>query len=108
MPLPLQLCTLNPLGSSNKKSLPRLDSLSDLSNIYYDFELEALHRESLIDEYVELCARFERSLVETRALKRKLRHAQSAVYCFEVAQMALKQHWQAKEVDNNCKSIPML
>ena len=101
MPLPLQLCTRNLLGGSSKKSLPRLDSLSDLSNIDYDLDLEALDRESLVDEYVELRARFERSLVEIRALKRELRQAQSAVDGFEVAQMALKQQWQAKEVDYN-------
>lgn len=101
MPLPLQLCTRNLLGGSSKKSLPRLDSLSDLSNIDYDLDLESLDRESLVDEYVELRARFERSLVEIRALKRELRQAQSAVDGFEVAQMALKQQWQAKETDYN-------
>ncbi|KAI9561005.1 hypothetical protein GHT06_011961 [Daphnia sinensis] len=99
MPLPLQLCSRNLLGGSSKKSLPRLDSLSDLSNIDYDLDLEALDRESLVDEYVELRARFERSLVEIRALKRELRQAQSAMDGFEVAQMALKQQWQAKESD---------
>lgn len=99
MPLPLQLCSRNLLGGSSKKSLPRLDSLSDLSNIDYDLDLEALDRESLVDEYVELRARFERSLVEIRALKRELRLAQSAMDGFEVAQMALKQQWQAKESD---------
>ncbi|XP_057372527.1 protein outspread-like [Daphnia carinata] len=99
MPLPLQLCNRNLLGGSSKKSLPRLDSLSDLSNIDYDLDLEALDRESLVDEYVELRARFERSLVEIRALKRELRQTQSAMDGFEVAHMALKQQWQAKEGD---------
>lgn len=99
MPLPLQLCSRNMLGGSSKKSLPRLDSLSDLSNIDYDLDLDNLDRESLIDEYVELRARFERSLVEIRALKRELRQTQSALDGFEVAHMALKQQWQAKEGD---------
>lgn len=99
MPLPLQLCSRNMLGGSSKKSLPRLDSLSDLSNIDYDLDLEGLDRESLIDEYVELRARFERSLIEIRALKRELRQTQSALDGFEVAHMALKQQWQAKEGD---------
>ena len=99
MPLPLQLCNRNLLGGSSKKSLPRLDSLSDLSNIDYDLDLDALERESLVDEYVELRARFERSLVEIRALKRELRQTQSALDGFEVAHMALKQQWQAKEGD---------
>lgn len=99
--MPLQLCSRNLLGGSSKKSLPRLDSLSDLSNIDYDLDLDALDRESLVDEYVELRARFERSLVEIRALKRELRQTQSAMDGFEVAQMALKQQWQAKESDYN-------
>lgn len=99
MPLPLQLCSRNLLGGSSKKSLPRLDSLSDLSNIDYDLDLEVLDRESLVDEYVELRARFERSLVEIRALKRELRQTQSALDSVEVAHMALKQQWQAKEGD---------
>lgn len=99
MPLPLQLCSRNLLGGSSKKSLPRLDSLSDLSNIDYDLDLESLDRESLVDEYVELRARFERSLVEIRALKKELRQSQSALDGFEVAHMALKQQWQAKEAD---------
>jgi len=125
MPLPLQLCSRNLLGTKlntinrlimsrnsnvcglclvggstgSKKSLPRLDSLSDLSNIDYDLDLESLDREGLVDEYVELRARFERSLVEIRALKRELRQTQSALDGFEVAQLALKQQWQAKEND---------
>ena len=54
MPLPLQLC------ANLKKSLPRLDSLSDLSNIDYDLDLHSIEREELVDEYLELRTRFEK------------------------------------------------
>ena len=60
---------------------------------------QARGREALVDEYVELRARFERSLVEIRVLKRELRQTQSALDGYEVAQVALKQQWQAKEAD---------
>lgn len=100
VPLQLQLCNRNLLGGSeSKKSLHRLDSLSDLSNIDYDLDLESMDREALVDEYVELRTRFERSLVEIRALKRELRQTQSALDGYEVAQVALRQQWQAKEAD---------
>lgn len=94
--------TLNELictGGSSKKSLARLDSLSDLSNIDYDLDLDGIDRQSLVDEYVALRTRFERSLTEIRALKRELRTTQTALDGFEVTQLSLKQQWAAKESD---------
>jgi len=85
MPLPLQLC------ANLKKSLPRLDSLSDLSNIDYDLDLHSIEREELVDEYLELRTRFEKAVTEIRALKRELRDTQSNLDGFEVAHLALKQ-----------------
>lgn len=91
MPLPLHM--------SSKKSLPRLDSLSDLSNIDYDLDLENMDRENLVDEYIQLRLRFEKAVSEIRALKRELRGTQSTLDSVEVAHMALRQQWQAKEAD---------
>lgn len=96
MPLPLQLGSNN---AGSKKTILRLDSLSDLSNIDYDLDLESMDHESLVDEYVELRMRFEKAVMEIRALKRELRETQSNMDGFEVAHMALKQQWQAKEKD---------
>ena len=97
MPLPLQLCLSQ--SPSSKKSLPRLDSLSDLSNIDYDLDLDNIEREHLVDEYIELRARFEKAVQEIRALKRELKQTQSTLDSVEVAHMAMKQQWQAKEND---------
>ena len=103
MPLPLQL------SANLKKSLPRLDSLSDLSNIDYDLDLDTIEKEELVDEYLELRTRFEKvvdylsllsphnscyllqAVTEIRALKRELRDTQSNLDGFEVAHLALKQ-----------------
>ena len=76
-----------------------MDSLSDLSNIDYEMDLDGMDHSGLVDEYLALRTRFERSLTEIRALKKELRSTQSALDGFEVAQMSLKQQWSVKESD---------
>ena len=63
--------------------------------------LIGMEKETLVDEYVELRARFEKAVMEIRALKRELRETQSNLDGFEVAHLALKQQWQAKQLDYN-------
>ena len=65
MPIPLHLAAGSGGGGGgtmalSKKSLPRLDSLSDLSNIDYHLDLDAIDRDDLVDEYLELRTRFEK------------------------------------------------
>ncbi|XP_066967928.1 uncharacterized protein osp isoform X34 [Macrobrachium rosenbergii] len=86
---------------SSRKNLPRIDSLSDLTNFDVCLEPELLDKEQLIDEYNEIRLRFEKAVNEIKALKREVREIQTQQDDMELSNLKLKQDLKGSEGDFN-------
>ncbi|XP_014489456.1 PREDICTED: protein outspread isoform X3 [Dinoponera quadriceps] len=67
------------------------DSLSDLTNIELDLDLTALDKERVVEEYDELRSRFEKAVMEIRAMRKELREAHATQDVLELEIFAHKQ-----------------
>lgn len=67
------------------------DSLSDLTNIDLDLDLNAFDKERIMEEYDELRGRFEKAILEIRAMRKELREAHAAQDALELEVFAYKQ-----------------
>ncbi|XP_043469870.1 protein outspread-like isoform X2 [Leptopilina heterotoma] len=67
------------------------DSLSDLTNIDLDLDLNAFDKERVMEEYDELRGRFEKAILEVRAMRKELREAHAAQDALELQVFAFKQ-----------------
>ncbi|EFN72300.1 Protein outspread [Camponotus floridanus] len=67
------------------------DSLSDLTNIELDLDLTALDKERVMEEYDELRSRFEKAVMEIRAMRKELREAHATQDDLELEIFAHKQ-----------------
>nr|XP_045626396.1 serine-rich adhesin for platelets-like isoform X4 [Procambarus clarkii] len=86
---------------SSKKNLPRIDSISDLTNFDFTLEPDELDKEQLVDEYNELRLRFEKAVNEIKALKREIREVQNQQDEMELSNLKLKQDLKGSEGDFN-------
>ncbi|KAK7080083.1 hypothetical protein SK128_023692, partial [Halocaridina rubra] len=86
---------------SSRKNLPRIDSLSDLTNFEVSLEPELLDKEQLVDEYSELRMRFEKAINEIKAQKREIREIQNQQDDMELSNLKLKQDLKGSEGDFN-------
>ena len=83
-------------GKGNSLSATRergrsFDSLSDLTNIDLDLDLNALDKERVMEEYDELRGRFEKAILEIRAMRKELREAHATQDALELEIFAHKQ-----------------
>ncbi|XP_047740079.1 uncharacterized protein LOC108667928 [Hyalella azteca] len=76
---------------SSRRHLPLFDSLSDLSNVDFSLDPEAMDRETLNDEFCNVRSRLELSLSEIRALRRELRESQSEHDALQLTHIQLGQ-----------------
>ncbi|OAD60839.1 Protein outspread [Eufriesea mexicana] len=67
------------------------DSLSDLTNIELDLDLNSLDKERIVEEYDELRSRFEKAILEIRAMRKELREAHAIQDALELEIFAHKQ-----------------
>ncbi|XP_033225493.1 protein outspread isoform X3 [Belonocnema kinseyi] len=67
------------------------DSLSDLTNIDLDLDLNTLDKERVMEEYEELRGRFEKAILEIRAMRKELREAHATQDALELEIFAHKQ-----------------
>ncbi|XP_025163841.1 protein outspread isoform X2 [Harpegnathos saltator] len=67
------------------------DSLSDLTNIELDLDLTVLDKERVVEEYDELRSRFEKAVMEIRAMRKELREAHATQDVLELEIFAHKQ-----------------
>ncbi|XP_073995297.1 myosin phosphatase Rho interacting protein outspread isoform X3 [Rhodnius prolixus] len=68
-----------------------VDSLSDLTNIDLDLDLDKLDKDRIAEEYNDLRTRFEKAVSEIRALKRELRESQAAADWLELSVVSARQ-----------------
>ena len=85
---------------SSRKSLARLDSFSDLTNVDFSFDPEELDRDRLIDEFTDVRVRFEKAVNEIKALKREMKEAQANQDSLELLNQNLKDKIRLKDEDN--------
>lgn len=83
----------------NKTNLrnKRIDSLSDLTNIDLDIDLETLGHNELIEQCLDLKSRFEKAVVEIRAIKKELRESHSKYDNLELQNVSLKKNLEIVE-----------
>ncbi|XP_011297209.1 protein outspread isoform X2 [Fopius arisanus] len=67
------------------------DSLSDLTNIDLDIDLSGFDKERIMEEFDELRGRFEKAILEIRAMRKELREAHAAQ---DAAELELFAHGQ--------------
>ncbi|KAL7635481.1 UNVERIFIED_CONTAM: hypothetical protein RMT77_014550 [Armadillidium vulgare] len=85
--------------SNSKKNLPRLDSLSDLTNLDLNFDPDDMERESLVEEFKDLRIRFEKAVGEILALKKEIRNTESLQDDIELTNQRLRNELKARERD---------
>ncbi|XP_024940754.1 protein outspread isoform X5 [Cephus cinctus] len=77
--------------SASRERGRSFDSLSDLTNIDLDLDLNELDKERIMEEYDELRGRFEKAILEIRAMRRELREAHATQDALELEIFAHKQ-----------------
>ncbi|XP_075221096.1 myosin phosphatase Rho interacting protein outspread isoform X3 [Lycorma delicatula] len=77
--------------SSMREKARSVDSLSDLTNIDLDLDLQQLDKDRVVEEYEDLRARFEKAVAEIRAMKRELRESQAQTDCLELSLIHARQ-----------------
>ncbi|XP_020282640.1 protein outspread isoform X2 [Pseudomyrmex gracilis] len=78
--------------STSRERRRSFDSLSDLTNIELDLDLTALDKERIMEEYDELRNRFEKAVMEIRAMRKELREAHATQDILELEIFAHKQN----------------
>ncbi|XP_068630057.1 protein outspread-like [Battus philenor] len=83
--------------SPTKEKRKSIGSLSDLTNLNQDLNLESLERSRLIEEYVELRGRFLKAIQEIKAMKKELRESHNMYDELEITNMKLRNEMKLRE-----------
>ncbi|KAK9504636.1 hypothetical protein O3M35_010923 [Rhynocoris fuscipes] len=81
-----------------------VDSLSDLTNIDLDLDLDKLDKDRIAEEYTDLRTRFEKAVSEIRALKRELRESQAASDWLELSVVSARQEAKSMKDEADASS----
>ncbi|KAI5719478.1 hypothetical protein M8J76_010854 [Diaphorina citri] len=84
-----------------------MDSLSDLTNVYLDLDLDQLDKDRVVEEFDNLRSRFEKAVSEIRVMKRELRLAQSEQDCVELSLIAMSQELKAQQERSDSQTCLM-
>lgn len=83
------------------------DSLSDLTNIDLDLDLSGCDKERIMEEFDELRGRFEKAVLEIRAMRKELREAHTTQDALELQLFAYKQD-NARVGENNQAQVQLM
>ncbi|XP_063606517.1 uncharacterized protein LOC134781288 isoform X22 [Penaeus indicus] len=86
---------------SSRKNLPRIESITDLTNFDLTQDPEELDKEQLVDQFTELQLRFEKAVNEIKALKKEIRDIQNQHDDIELSNLKLRQDLKGSEGDFN-------
>ncbi|XP_042862407.1 protein outspread-like isoform X16 [Penaeus japonicus] len=86
---------------SSRKNLPRIESITDLTNFDLTQDPEDLDKEQLVDQFTELRLRFEKAVNEIKALKKEIRDIQNQHDDIELSNLKLRQDLKGSEGDFN-------
>ncbi|XP_063530883.1 protein outspread isoform X2 [Cydia strobilella] len=80
-----------------KEKRKSIGSLSDLSNLSRNLDLESLEKSRLIEEYVELRSRFVKAIQEIKTMKKELRDSHNMYDELEITNMKLRNEMKLRE-----------
>ncbi|XP_053625354.1 protein outspread isoform X2 [Plodia interpunctella] len=83
--------------SPSKEKRKSVSSLSDLTNMDHDLNLESLEKDQLIEEYVELRGRFMKAIQEIKSMKKELRESHNMYDELELTNMKLRNEMKLRE-----------
>ncbi|XP_039746911.1 protein outspread isoform X2 [Pararge aegeria] len=83
--------------SPTREKRKSIGSLSDLSSLNQDLNIESLEKNRLIEEYVELRSRFLKAIHEIKAMKKELRDSHNMYDELEVTNSKLKNEMKLRE-----------
>ncbi|XP_049867373.1 protein outspread isoform X2 [Pectinophora gossypiella] len=83
--------------SPTREKRKSIGSLSDLTNINQDLNLEGLEKSRLIEEYVNLRGRFLKAIQEIKAMKKELRESHNMYDELEITNMKLRNEMKLRE-----------
>lgn len=90
------------LSSLSRLKVKRVDSLSDLTTLN-GIDPMSIDKDDLVDEYNELKSRFEKAVIEIRAMKKELKESQNQYDNLEIMHAALRQDLEQKETNDRCQ-----
>lgn len=85
----------------------RLDSLTELINVDLDVDLESMQPRELIEQCLDLMRRFEKAVVEIRAVKRELRDSHVKYDQLELENVRLRKNLEIAEQETRAESVLM-
>lgn len=88
---------LQEMESKTSLRIKRIDSLSDLTNIDLEIDLDSLGHNELIEQCLDLKTRFEKAVIEIRAIKRELRDSHVKYDNLELQNATLKKNLEVVE-----------
>lgn len=83
--------------SPTREKRKSIGSFSDLTNLNTDLNLDSLEKNRLIDEYIELKARFLKAIQEIKAMKKELRDSHDMYDELELTNMKLRNEMKLRE-----------
>ncbi|XP_059045257.1 protein outspread [Achroia grisella] len=83
--------------SPTKEKRKSISSLSELSNLNDEINLESLEKNKLIEEYVELRGRFMKAIQEIKTMKKELRDSHNMYDELEITNMKLRNEMKLRE-----------
>lgn len=93
--------------SKNAFRTKRIDSLTDLTNIDLEMDLENLTQNELVEQCMDLRSRFEKAVVEIRAVKRELRDSYIKFDNLELENVNIRRNLQIIEEDAQSHAVLM-
>ncbi|XP_063822072.1 protein outspread isoform X3 [Ostrinia nubilalis] len=83
--------------SPTREKRKSIGSLSDLTNMNQDLNIDSLEKSRLIEEYVDLRERFMKAIQEIKAMKKELRESHNMYDELEITNMKLRNEMKLRE-----------
>lgn len=103
-----ELARANAKEDRSYKSHSRIDSLTDLTNVDLDVDLENLTQNELIEHCLDLRSRFEKAVLEIRTVKRELRESFSKYDSLELKNFSLQRGLEMAKKESQAENALMV
>lgn len=96
------------LEGKTSYKIKRMDSLNDLANIDLEKDLESLGHNELIEQCLDLRSRFEKAVIEIRAIKKDLRDSHAKFDELELQNLNLAGNLETAKKEADAHSALMV
>lgn len=93
---------------SFSKSKIHISSLTDLTNINLDVDLDTLNQDELLEHCLDLRGRFEKAVLEIRAIKRELRQSYAKYDALELKNLSLQRDLESVKYEAQTEHAQMV